>query len=139
MLLDALIALAASLAALWLALAFILLVKRPDRATIIAASKLPGEIVSMTRALLRADQLPRGARVRLWILLVYLVSPIDLVPDFVPLIGYADDAIITAVLLRGTARSIGAKALENAWTGSEVNLAVLMKLCGIRSTGAAER
>ena len=49
---------------------------------------------------LTADRtLPRGIRSRLVLLLVYLASPIDLVPDFLPVIGYADDAIIVALVL----------------------------------------
>lgn len=131
MLWDALIAIAISLASIWLLLAIVLIVKRPDRDTIAAASKLPRELVSMARTLLRDDQLPRVAKIRLWILLGYLISPIDLVPDFVPLIGYADDVIVTAFLLRGTARSVGPDALANAWTGGEENLEVVLRLCGI--------
>lgn len=131
MLLDAFTAILISLAAVWFLLALTLIVKRPDKETIAAASKLPRELVAMARTLLREDRLPRGARVRLWILLVYLISPIDLVPDFVPLIGYADDVIITAILLRGTVRSVGPEALEDAWSGSEDNLEVVRRLCGI--------
>lgn len=131
MLLNALIVIAISVTAVWLSLAIVLVVKRPDRDTIIAASKIPGELVSMARALLREDQLPRAARVRLWFLIGYLISPIDLIPDFVPAIGYADDLIVAAILLRGTARSVGREALEDAWTGSTENLEVVLRLCGL--------
>jgi uncharacterized membrane protein YkvA (DUF1232 family) len=130
---DALLALVVSFIAVWLLLAIVLLVKRPDRETIAAASRLPGELIRMTRILLRDDALPRGARVRLWILLGYLISPIDLIPDFIPLIGYADDVIVTAILLRGTARSTGPEALEAAWPGSEANLEVVFRLCGLKT------
>ena len=44
-------------------------------------------------------------RVRLWLLLLYLVLPIDLIPDFIPVLGYADDAIIVAVAIRSIART----------------------------------
>lgn len=131
MLLDALIALLVSLAALWLVLAIVLIVKRPDSETIKSAAKLPHDLIAMIRTLLREDQIPRSARLRLWILLVYLISPIDLVPDFIPVIGYADDVVITAFLLRGTARAVGADALENAWSGGEENLQVVLRLCGL--------
>lgn len=128
---DAVLGVVISLAAIWLLLAIVLLVKRPDRATIAAASKLPGDLVRLSRNLLRDGDLPRGARIRLWILLVYLLSPIDLVPDFVPLIGYADDVVVTTFLLRGTARAIGQEAIEDAWSGSEANLDVVLRLCGL--------
>ncbi|MBI2691270.1 MAG: DUF1232 domain-containing protein [Solirubrobacterales bacterium] len=131
MLVDALIAIVISLTVVWLVIALVLVVKRPDRETIAAVAKLPGELVSMIRTLLREDQLPRAARIRLWILLGYLISPIDLVPDFIPVIGYADDVIVTAILLRGTARSVGADALREAWPGSSDNLKAILRLCGI--------
>jgi uncharacterized membrane protein YkvA (DUF1232 family) len=83
------------------------------------------------RALLRDDALPRGARIRLWFLFGYLVSPVDLIPDFIPVIGYADDVIVTAILLRGTIRTIGVDALDAAWSGSEENLALVRQLCGV--------
>jgi uncharacterized membrane protein YkvA (DUF1232 family) len=134
MLIDALIALAISLLAIWLLLALVLLIKRPDRETIAAASRLPAELVRLARNLLRQDGLPRGARVRLWILLVYLISPIDLIPDFVPLIGYADDVIVTAILLRGAARSAGVESIETAWAGSEANFEVVLRLCGLQKS-----
>lgn len=131
---NALIAILVSLVAVWIALALVLLVRRPDRETISAAAKLPGDLVRLAHNLLRSDGLPRGARVRLWILLGYLISPIDLVPDFIPLIGYADDLIVTAILLRGTARSIGQDSLSAAWPGSDSNLEVVLRLCGLSAS-----
>jgi uncharacterized membrane protein YkvA (DUF1232 family) len=48
---------------------------------------------------------------RLWLLLAYLALPIDLVPDFIPMLGYADDAIVVAIVLRSVVRRAGADAL----------------------------
>jgi len=58
------------------------------------------------------DRCPGGVRAWLFALLVSLILPIDLVPDFVPVIGYLDDALIVAVLLRFATRHAGAQALE---------------------------
>jgi hypothetical protein len=52
-------------------------------------------------------QLARGVRVRLLLLLAYLILPIDLVPDFIPILGYADDAIIVAAALRQSSDALG--------------------------------
>ena len=60
MLLDALVTILISVAVLWLVLVVVLLVKRPDRATIRAASKLPRDLLAMAHALLRDDQLPHA-------------------------------------------------------------------------------
>ena len=65
-------------------------------------------LVRMLRRLAGDDQLPPGVRVRLWLLLGYLALPIDLVPDVIPVIGYADDAVVVALALRSvTPRSRG--------------------------------
>ena len=62
--------------------------------------------------------IPRRTRWLVGLLLVYLVSPLDLVPDFVPAIGFADDAIITAFVLRHVIRKAGPDKLQEHWPGS---------------------
>lgn len=66
-------------------------------------------------------------RVRLVLLLAYLLSPIDLVPDFIPVIGYADDAVIVALVLRSVLKRAGPEALERHWPGSRSGLDVILK------------
>ena len=55
---------------------------------------------------------------RLWLLLGYLALPIDLVPDFIPVLGYADDAIVVALVLRSVVRRAGPDAIERHWPGT---------------------
>jgi uncharacterized membrane protein YkvA (DUF1232 family) len=62
------------------------------------------------------------------LLLAYLASPIDLVPDFIPVVGYADDAIIVAAVLRSVARRAGVQALERHWPGTRDGFAALCRL-----------
>ena len=54
-------------------------------------------------------------RVRLWLLTGYLAMPIDLVPDVIPVLGYADDAIIVAIALRSVVRRAGIDAVRGHW------------------------
>jgi uncharacterized membrane protein YkvA (DUF1232 family) len=56
--------------------------------------------------------MPRRLRFYLLLLLAYLASPIDLAPDFIPLLGYGDDAIIIALALRAVVRTAGGDALS---------------------------
>lgn len=58
-------------------------------------------------------------------------SPIDLVPDFVPVLGYADDAIIVVLTLRSVARAAGPEALRRHWTGSPDGLRALRRLAKV--------
>jgi uncharacterized membrane protein YkvA (DUF1232 family) len=63
------------------------------------------------------------------VLLGYLAIPIDLIPDFIPVIGYADDAIIIALVLRSVTRAVGPAALDEHWPGTPEGLAALRRLC----------
>lgn len=65
---------------------------------------------------LAADKaLPRGIRIRLWLLMLYLAIPIDVIPDFIPVLGYADDAIIVTAVLRAVVRRAGLDAVRAHW------------------------
>ena len=65
----------------------------------------------------------------------YVLSPIDLIPDFIPVIGYADDALIVAIALRSVIRHAGVEAIDRNWPGSTDGLGVIHRLAG-RSTSS---
>jgi uncharacterized membrane protein YkvA (DUF1232 family) len=117
---------------LWVALVAALWMVRPDDLRVGAALRLLPDIVRLVRRLAVDPAVPRGARVRLWLLLAYLASPIDVVPDFLPVIGYADDAIVVAVVLRSVSRRAGPEALERHWPGTPDGLAAVRALTGLR-------
>src|SRR5689334_24591425 len=89
-----LIALAATYALLIVALYAV----RPDQATTTQALRLLPDLLRLVRRLAADRSMPRGVRVQLWLLLAYLACPIDLVPDVLPVVGYADDAILVAAV-----------------------------------------
>ena len=117
---------------LWLALVVALWFARPDDLRLREALRLLPDLVRLLRRLAVDSSVPRGTRVRLWLLLAYLASPIDVVPDFLPIIGYADDAILTAVVLRSVTRRAGAEAVERHWPGTPEGLAAVRALAGLR-------
>lgn len=57
--------------------------------------------------------------------------PFDLIPDFIPVIGYADDAIIVAAVLRSVVRRAGADAVRRHWPGTQDGLAALWRAAGL--------
>ena len=75
--------------------------------------------------------MPRGVRIRLALLMVYLAIPIDIIPDFIPVLGYADDAIIVTLVLRSTVRHAGLDAVRAHWPGSDNGFAARCRLTGL--------
>ncbi|GGN94367.1 hypothetical protein GCM10010112_83620 [Actinoplanes lobatus] len=118
----------------WLALIVALLLagRRFERPGLGEMLRLLPDLLRLLKRLAGDKGLPRGVRVRLWLLLVYLAVPIDLIPDFIPVIGYADDAIVVALVLRSVARRAGAQALHRHWPGSPAGLAAVLRTAGIR-------
>jgi uncharacterized membrane protein YkvA (DUF1232 family) len=120
---------------LWVALMAALWFVRPDELRIRDAMRLLPDLVRLVRRLAGDQTLPRGVRIRLWLLLAYLALPFDLVPDFIPVIGYADDAVIVAFALRSVTRRAGPDALDRHWPGSPDGLAAVRRLAGLPTIG----
>ena len=100
----------------------------PDRVTVTGVLRLLPDVVRLVRRLAGDPTLPRGVRWRLWLLLGYLLLPIDLVPDFLPVVGYADDAVVIALVLRSVTRTAGVEALERHWPGTAEGLEAVRRL-----------
>lgn len=129
---QTLLSLAGGLLLLWAALLALLWRARPADLTVREALRLLPDLVRLVRRLAVDRALPRGVRVRLWLLLAYLLSPVDLVPDVVPVLGYADDVVVVALALRSVVRRAGPDALSRSWPGSPEGLAVVLRLAGVR-------
>ncbi len=132
------LAVAGGLAVLWLLLLALLWRARPGELGAREALRLLPDVVRLVRRLAADRTLPRGVRIRLWLLLAYLLCPVDLVPDVVPVLGYADDVVVVAWALRSVVRRSGAEALDRHWPGQPAGLAVVHRLAGLtpRAEGA---
>lgn len=117
------------LALLWLALVVVLWATKPDDVSLRDAMRLLPDLLRLFKRLAADPTLPRGVRVRLALLLGYLVLPFDLIPDFVPVLGYADDAIVVALALRSVTRRAGPAALSEHWPGTPEGLLAVRRLC----------
>lgn len=95
--------------------------------------RLAPDVARLIRRLVVDPTVPRGTRWWLAGLLVYLLSPIDLVPDFLPVIGYADDAIVVAIALRFALRHAGMPAIERHWPGTTEGLRSVLTLVGAKA------
>jgi uncharacterized membrane protein YkvA (DUF1232 family) len=126
-----LVAAVGGLLLLWVVLLLLLWRAQPPDLTVREALRLLPDLVRLVRRLAADRSLPRGVRVRLWLLLAYLVSPLDLIPDVVPVLGYADDVVVVALALRSVVRVAGAPAVQRAWPGGPAGLAVVRRLAGL--------
>jgi Uncharacterized conserved protein len=128
---DLLIGVTVALLVTWLALIVTLAIVRPRGGLLREALRLLPDVLRLVRRLATDPDLPRGVRVRLALLLAYLAFPIDVVPDFIPILGYADDAIIVTVVLRSVVRRAGLEAVRRHWPGTDDGFTALTHLTGL--------
>ena len=127
----------AGLALVWLvvvALFYVAARRAGDPAGLRDGVRLLPDVLRLVRRLAGDSSLPRGIRWRLGLLLAYLALPIDLVPDFIPVAGYADDVLLVAWVLRSVVRAAGPEALERRWPGTPQGLHVVRRLAGVATT-----
>src|SRR3954469_6934880 len=128
---DILIGVLIAVAVSWAALIIALVVVRPKGPLLKEALRILPDLLRLLRRLAADRALPRGVRVRLGLLLAYLAFPIDLIPDFIPVLGYADDAIIVTVVLRGVVRRAGIDAVRAHWPGTPDGFEAVARLTGL--------
>jgi uncharacterized membrane protein YkvA (DUF1232 family) len=128
------IALAACLATYALLVAGLAAVGRRTAARALAGF-IPDCLVLLQR-LLADRRTPRSSKLVLLALVAYLSVPIDLVPDFIPVIGQLDDVIVAALALRYALRAGGPDLLREHWPGPEESLAAVVRLAFGRTRSA---
>jgi uncharacterized membrane protein YkvA (DUF1232 family) len=107
-----------ALVAIWLVLLLALWLIRPRDVRAVDLVRLVPDLLRLTRDLLLDPTAPRGVRLALGILLVWLVNPIDLIPEFIPVLGPLDDVIVAVVVLRYVRRRLGAEEMRARWRGT---------------------
>ena len=91
------------------------------------------DCVALVRDLLRDPRVPRRHKRLLGVLVGYLALPFDIVPDFIPIAGHLDDALIVALALRIVLRGSGSELVREHWRGPESSLAVVLRFAGAYS------
>jgi uncharacterized membrane protein YkvA (DUF1232 family) len=91
------------------------------------ATFIPDCIVLVTR-LTRDSRVPRRRKLLLLGLVGYLALPFDLVPDFIPVAGQLDDAIVVALVLRHFVRAGGEPLIRELWPGPARSLDLVLRL-----------
>src|ERR671922_729972 len=123
-----LIGIAATLAAYALFVGSLVVAGRRESARAIAG--LVPDFVVLFRRLLGDGRVPRRRKLLLAAVIPYLALPFDLVPDFIPVAGYLDDAVLVALVLRLVIRGGGREVVEELWPGPQVSLRGVLRLAG---------
>ena len=118
------------LVGLWVVLLVALWFLRPRGVRARDLVRLLPDVVRLGRDLVVDRRTPRGVRAALIILVAWLVSPIDLIPEFIPVLGPIDDAIVTVLVLRYVRRRLGGDALRMRWRGTGDGFDTLLRLIG---------
>ena len=136
--LDVIISVSAALVLSWLALIVAFAIRRPKGSLLKEALRLLPDLLRLLKRLTTDRTLPTGVRVRVALLFGYLAIPIDLIPDFVPVLGYADDAIIVVLVLRSVCRRVSPEELRAAWPGTDDGFVALLRLVRPRAMDESE-
>lgn len=115
---------------LWAVLLVALWFLRPKDVGLRELLGLIPDLLRLIRDLLADRSTPLGARVALVGLLAWLISPIDLVPEFIPVLGPLDDVIVAVLVLRYVRRRVGTPELRRRWPGSEAGFELLGRVLG---------
>ena len=87
-------------------------------------------LILLFKDLLRDPRVPRGPKIVLAIGIVWLVSPIDLLPEFLPVIGPLDDAVVAALVLRHLVHRAGVEVVREHWRGEPRTLELILRGVG---------
>jgi uncharacterized membrane protein YkvA (DUF1232 family) len=100
------------------------------RSDVAALARVIPDCIVLLKRLIADDRVPRRTKLLLILLIAYLASPIDLIPDFIPVIGQLDDAAILGLALRAIVRSAGPALLTEHWPGPARTLRAVLRLAG---------
>ena len=124
--------------AVWGILLALLLAFRPRDARLGEVLRIIPDVIRLVRQLLGDRTVSLGPKLALIGLLAYLLNPIDLSPEFIPVLGPVDDVIVAVLVLRYVRRRVGEVELRRRWPGSPEGFAVLGRLIG-SGEGAGSR
>jgi uncharacterized membrane protein YkvA (DUF1232 family) len=105
--------------------------RRPARPAPLDVVRMLPDVLRLTAGRARDPATPRSCKVALAGLAVWLASPIDPIPEFLPVIGPLDDIVVTAIVLRWVGRRVGEQGLRAHWPGSDDGFGLLLRMLGL--------
>jgi uncharacterized membrane protein YkvA (DUF1232 family) len=118
------------LIAVWATLVALLWIFRPRDLRLAELVRIVPDLVRLVRGLLADRDVPVGVRLALIGLLVWLINPIDLIPEFIPVLGPLDDVVMAVLVLRYVRRKVGTEELKRRWSGTPEGFELLSGILG---------
>jgi uncharacterized membrane protein YkvA (DUF1232 family) len=116
--------------AVWAVIVIAVWRSAPSKASAVDVVRLLPDVLRLAAGLARDPATPRSCRVALAGLALWIASPIDLIPEFVPVAGPLDDIVVAAIVLRWVGRRVGDDALRTHWPGTPDGFALVLRLLG---------
>ena len=101
------------------------------------ATLLPN-LITLFKGLIRDPRVSWRSKTLLFLGAAWIASPIDLIPEFIPVLGPLDDAVVAALILRHLLRTTGPDVVAEHWRGDPATLDRLLRLSGRRAPGTSE-
>ncbi len=125
-----LIGIVLGIVALWVAVLALFWLLRPKGVPAREIVGLVPDVLRLLRSLIGDNTVPADVRLVLVGLVAWILSPIDLIPEFIPVLGPLDDVLVAVVALRYVRRRLGSDDLARRWRGTPDGFAVLSRLIG---------
>jgi uncharacterized membrane protein YkvA (DUF1232 family) len=125
-----LIGIVVGLVLVWAALILVLWLLRPRDVAARELIRVVPDLLRLLKSVITDRKAPLDVRIVLVGLAAWIISPIDLIPEFIPVIGPLDDVVVAVLALRYTRRRMGTAALRQRWSGSEDGFALVSRVIG---------
>jgi uncharacterized membrane protein YkvA (DUF1232 family) len=127
---ETLVGIAIGLLVLWVALLALFFVLRPKDVPVRELIAVVPDVLRLLRSLVRDGTVPVDVRLVLVGLICWILSPIDLIPEFIPVLGPLDDVVVAVVAMRYVRRRVGIEDLRGRWQGTPDGFALLTRVIG---------
>ena len=121
---------AVGIAVLWAAILALLWAFRPRGVSTRELVGIIPDVLRLLRSLIGDRSVPLDVRAVLVGLLAWIISPIDLIPEFIPVLGPLDDVVVAVVSMRYVRRRMGSEELRRRWVGTPEGFALLTRVIG---------
>lgn len=119
-----------TLVGVWIALLILFAILRPKGVPVRELVRIIPDVLRLIRSIVTDGAAPADVRIVLVGLLAWIVSPIDLIPEFIPVLGPVDDVVVAVVAMRYARRRLGINDLRRRWAGTPEGLTLLLRVIG---------